>query len=239
MTRILVLEDEKESREALLLIIKKLSDKIEVHGAATLEEAKTLLKKEEEFNLFLLDINLDPNKPEDISGIAFAKLVREQSKYEFTPIVMITSIAGLEMPAYRELHCYQYILKPFTDWEVETLIRKVMAHAKDEAEQVVVKKDGINYKIDCADIVYIKAIPRGITICLKNEMLDIPYLSLKQMIEKLPEKKFKQCHRMFVVNEKYVEYCDLVNRVIKMKGYKEPVEIGVTYKAEMREWLNE
>lgn len=239
MTRILVLEDEKESREALLLIIKKLSDEIEAHGASTLEEAKTLLTKEGPFHLFLLDINLDADEPEDTSGITFAKLVRMQAEYEFTPVVMITSIAGLEMPAYRELHCYQYILKPFTDWEVETLIRKVMAHTKDETSQVVVKKDGINYKINCDDIVYIQAIPRGITLGLKKETLDIPYLSLKQMLEKLPDKKFRQCHRMFAVNEKHVEYCDLVNRIIKMKGYKEPVEIGVTYKAEMREWLNE
>ena len=56
----------------------------------------------------------------------FAREVRNDSRYVFTPVIMITSLASLELAAYRELHCYQYILKPYQREEIEKLIQKVL-----------------------------------------------------------------------------------------------------------------
>lgn len=44
---------------------------------------------------------------------------------------------------------------------------------------------------------------------------------------------FLQCHRVFAVNRREVEYYDTVNRIVKLRGCKDVVEIGVTYKAEI------
>lgn len=68
---------------------------------------------------------------------------------------------------------------------------------------------------------------------MKNGDWDIPYISLKQILTKIPEDMFLQCHRMFVVNRREVEYFDMVNRVIKLKDCTDVVEIGVTYKSEI------
>ena len=67
--------------------------------------------------------------------------------------------------------------------------------------------------------------------------MKIPYLSIKQILAKLPEEQFIQCHRMYVVNRSYIDYVDIVNRIIRMKGSQE-VEIGVTYKTEIRGLLH-
>ena len=112
MARILILEDENTSRTALVKMVKNISAEITVDAAADLTKARLLLGSTVSFDLFFLDVNLKPGEEGDISGIQFAEEIRSIRKYEFTPLVMITSVAGLEMEAYRRLHCYQYVVKP-------------------------------------------------------------------------------------------------------------------------------
>lgn len=240
MARILVLEDDDESREALKQMLMNISDEVTVDVAADMGKARMLLNSTVTFDLFLLDINLNPKEPKEQNGIRFAEEVRAMRRYEFTPLVMVTSVAGMEMEAYRKLHCYQYIVKPYIEAEIAELVCKVLFHIRaEERPAIVVKKNGINYKISCDEIIFCKAIPRGVRICMKGEQMDVPYLTIRQLLEKLPENLFFQCHRMFVVNKNAVKYYDLVNQVIRVEEYAETIDIGVTYKAEVRRLMYE
>ena len=126
MTDVLILEDELTSLQALSEILTTYSDDIRVHKASSLKEAKDLLDQEIRYGLFLLDVNLSGEDREDIGGILFAREIRERFEYTFTPIVMVTAIGNMEMQAYRELHCYQYIMKPFRREQVEEVVQKVL-----------------------------------------------------------------------------------------------------------------
>lgn len=239
--RILILEDQAESRRALEEIITSISDAIEITAIASEDEAMAAVASDKEYAMFLLDINLDTKKLSDTSGMNVARAIRKEHRYEFTPIVFVTSILSLELPSYRELQCYRYITKPFEEKEVEDIIRKVMEHDGEHREEyaITIKKDGINYKIRCDDILFIQAVPRGICLVMKKEKLDIRYLTLKQLLPRLPREDFVQCHRMYIVNRRHIEYVDTVNRLIKVRGTQETVEIGVTYKTQIRSLLNE
>ncbi|MGL6199997.1 MAG: LytR/AlgR family response regulator transcription factor [Lachnospiraceae bacterium] len=238
MIHILVLEDQQMSREALVNILKHISHDISVSEAAAYEEAEAFLNSDITYDLFMLDINLDMKQPEDISGMAFAEEIRKRRGYEFTPVVMITSVASLEMSAYRDLHCYQYIVKPFFSQDVEDVVNKLLQqHKQPEQVFITVKKEGINYRINCDDIVYIKAIPRGVCLYLRYDHIEVPYLTIRKLQEQLPQDEFLQCHRMFVIHIKYVNYLDLVNQMISMQGSREMIDIGVTYKTEVRRIL--
>ena len=240
MVHVLILEDDMTSMEALRKILSEYSKDFCIHTASSYQEAKDLLNADIRYGLFLLDVNLNGNDKEDIGGILFAREVREKYYYTFTPIVMVTAIGAMKMQAYREIHCYQYIMKPFQREQVEAVLYKVLAKEKQERPAMVtVKKDGINYQIKCEDIQYIAAVPRGCALHLKTEVWKVPYVTLTQMMKKLPERMFVQCHRMFAVNVNEIEYYDLVNRIIKIKGCGDTVEIGVTYKAEMGRRLND
>ncbi|KSV58903.1 LytR/AlgR family response regulator transcription factor [Acetivibrio ethanolgignens] len=239
--RILILEDQTESRNALIEIIKSISEEIEVTAIASEKEAIAALSCDREYSLFLLDINLDTTRLSDTSGMNVARKIRKLHCYEFTPIVFVTSILSLELQSYRELQCYRYITKPFDRTEVAAIIEKVLLHSLEQREEasVTIKKDGINYKLSCDDILFIQAISRGVRLVLKTEELAVRYLTLKQLLPKLPQDEFLQCHRMYIVNQRYIEYVDTVNRMIKIRGSKEPVEIGVTYKTQIRSLLHE
>lgn len=238
MARILILEDEMHSRTALEKMLKNISAEITVDAAADLAEARLLLDSTVSFDLFFLDVNLAPDETGDTSGILFAEEIRNMRQYEFTPLVMITSVAGLEMEAYRRLHCYQYVVKPYVRSEVEEIVRKVLFHLHAEKRaSIMVKRNGINYKIFCDEIMFCRAIPRGVCICLKNEQMEVPYLSIHKLLEKLPGDLFFQCHRTFIVNRNAVKYYDLVNQVIQVEGSPEWIDIGVTFKPEVRRIL--
>ncbi len=240
MTSVLILEDCKQSAEALGAIIKE--SKLDLHAlyASTYHEAIQLLNSEEKISLFLLDINLDSFKKENKQGLMFAKKIRELPNYAFTPIVFITSTAELELVSYRETQCYSYLVKPYDKNQVLGLLSKLSINkAPTKKEQLIVKKDGVNYRIHVEDIVCIEAIPHGVSIYLKDEILDVKYLSIKQLLEKLPREQFLQCHRMFVVNTEYIEYVDTVNQFVKLQGIQKTIDIGITYKSNLRRWMNE
>ncbi len=118
----------------------------------------------------------------------FAREIRERFEYTFTPIVMVTAIGNMEMQAYRELHCYQYIMKPFHREQVEEVVQKVLEkESREKPPVIVVKKDGINYQLKCEDIRYLEAIPRGTRLHLVTENWDVPYVTLRQMLLKMPK----------------------------------------------------
>ena len=141
MINILILEDQKESREALEKMIASYGSEgeIDIDSAATFMEAEALLNNNKTYNGFFIDINLDIHNQDDQSGIEFARLLRTNRKYEFTPVIMVTSIASLEMTAFREIHCYQYIVKPYDRQTVEDVIRKIIMHDKVAEEKNITK----------------------------------------------------------------------------------------------------
>lgn len=62
-------------------------------------------------------------------------------------------------------------------------------------------------------------------------------MTIRQILEMLPEEEFIQCHRMYVIHKKYVDYVDVVNQIIRMQGCTEEIEIGRTYKTEVKRRL--
>lgn len=239
MINILVLEDQKDSREALCKMIASYNreNEVEIDSAATYEEAEKLLNNKKTYNGFFIDINLDIENENDQSGIEFARLLRKNRKYEFTPVIMVTSIASLEMTSFREIHCYQYIVKPYDRKTVEDVIQKIVMHDKiAEEKYIIVKKNGINYKIKCDAIQYVQAITRGVQIKLTKETVKVPYLTIKEFMKKVDPEDFIQCHRMYVVNRKHIVSIDVVNRMIELED-KNMVEIGVTYKDKIKDFV--
>ena len=143
------------------------------------------------------------------------------------------------MTAFREIHCYQYIVKPYDRHTVEDVISKIVMHDKVAEEKfIIVKKDGINYKIKCDAIQYVQAITRGVQIKLSKETVKVPYLTIKEFMKKVDTDEFIQCHRMYVINKKHVQSFDVVNRIITMEDGGQ-VEIGVTYKDKIKDFINE
>lgn len=231
MKRVLVIEDKEIHRKILIKILEETEEMIEVYEAGTVQEAYKIAM-ESVINLFLIDIILNTEIRGDISGLKFAQAIREIPHYAFTPMIFITSLEDPELYAYRDLHCYGYIEKPFDREMVKELIEQALRfpQEKHDNSNVYLRKDGIVYSIKTEEIISIEITRRNIVIHTVKEDVVMAYKTVKQLMNELGTDNFVQCNRGCIINKNYVEYVDSVNRYIKLRGVKEYVEIGRTMK---------
>ena len=120
---VLVVEDNPKARKMLVSMLKDLDVELNILDTDNIDTAYRYAVQYN-IHLFLLDIVLDTSVRGDTAGMTFATHVLEFEKYRKTPIIFITSLEDYKLFAYSELHCYQYIEKPFDQEQAMCKIRK-------------------------------------------------------------------------------------------------------------------
>lgn len=233
--KILILEDNKVHMEALYKILKELPTKVQIYCAS---DSKTALQisLEQHIQLFLIDIILDTHKPGDVSGLDFAREIRGISKYKFTPLIFITSLEDPKLYSYSQLHSFAYIEKPFSIAHVrDTVLNALEFPVKDDdSRYIYFRKDGIIYSKCIGEIVCVENNRRKVKIYCTNDTLEVPYKTCEEMLRELDSEAFIRCSRYCIINKRYIEQIDYINRFIKLKYMAEPVEIGAVMKKEFK-----
>lgn len=231
MKTILILEDNRNSLDMLVKIVRELELETEVRSASTLEQAY-LHMINGSIDLFLIDIILDSHNSADVSGIKFVEYLRQQKKYEYTPVIFITSLDDPNLYASRDFHCYSYIEKPFCADDAVKTIRQalLMPLQPQRSESVYFRSNGLLYKKEKSQIVYIENSRRGRIIHTTDGDVQLAYLPCKEILQELDSEHFVQCSRYAIVNKEYIEYIDIANRYLKLRGCQKSVEIGIRYK---------
>lgn len=231
MKKVLILEDKAIHRKTLIKILEGMDDPVLIFDAGTVAEAYKIAM-ENTINLFLVDIIIDPEVRGDISGLKFVDSIRKIPHYSFVPVIFITSLEDPEMYAYRDLHCYGYIEKPFNNEEVKNLISKALKFPQKENrnKNVYFRNDGIVYALKTKDIIFIEINRRKVLIHTVKENMTMPYMTSNKILNELDSDNFVRCNRGCIVNKEFVEYIDPVNKYIKLRGVEDYVEIGRTMK---------
>lgn len=110
---VLILEDKKKHREALYKIISSLAQDIVIYTAADMQSGYHIAM-ENHIHLFMIDIILHPEISGDVSGLKFAQKLGKIKRYQFIPLIFITSLENPQFYPYSQLYCYSYIEKPFS-----------------------------------------------------------------------------------------------------------------------------
>lgn len=216
---VLIIEDDKTCLEALAEMTRTCDAVGAVFCVDNSAEAYKYAM-EEDIDLFLIDIVLDKSKPSDVSGIVFADTIRKQERYNFTPIIFITSLVDEQMNAFHKLHCFDYIEKPFDSEKVKQLIKRaLMSPVSEDREKEVLyyKKDGVLFALNVDEIRYIETHLKTVTVYTVDEQIEIPYVTNRQLLKDLPRKYFIQCSRNAILNRKYIEYIDKANQIVKVR----------------------
>lgn len=212
-------------------LVQELSREVFVYDVDNLQEAYQILL-ENTIDLFIIDIVLDRNKKNDISGVKLANVVRDIPYYAFTPIIFVTSLIDPKLFAYSNLHCFCYLEKPFSQEEARSVIRDAMEYStpKKEMSTFCLRKGGILFPIQVDDIVYIESFNRSILIYRKDGKTDkMPYMTCRQILQEAGNSSLLQCNRSVIVNKNYIWSVDRVNRYIVLRDCGKQVDIGVTY----------
>lgn len=228
---ILIVEDDAIQLKTLKIAIQKFNPNNRIYCADNYTAAKDLLK-EYPIQIFLLDVELDKINAE-VNGIELAKEIRQMEQYMFTPIIFITSIPEKIQSALHETHCFDYILKPYTQ---DSLYKSL---------NLVIKSPNITEKTFCfCDIqgIHVRIKEKDILFCESNGHLihihtfTSTYVTSDRSLDNFRDKLspvFFRCHKKYIINMTYADSYDKTNRFVMLNNHSIPV--GRSYKQNFEE----
>ncbi len=228
MKKIIIVEDELNIRSGLVKIVREIDEDITIFETGYAEEALEIAKRED-LDLFFLDVQL-----EDYSGYELAKEIRELSEYKLTPIVFISAFHSIEMEAYRNVHCYSFIYKPFAKDDIRKVFQEIktgLISSKDN-KMIKFKEKEFTYLINQEDIIYIEAKNRKVFVKTQNEMAVFSYIPIAGIIQQL-SKDFVQCHKSYIINKSYIKRIDKLNSGVDLNNSDQMIPVGRKYKDEL------
>ncbi|ATD54088.1 LytR/AlgR family response regulator transcription factor [Clostridium chauvoei] len=229
---ILIVEDIEEQREALKKIIQEEFEDITVYSVKSLKKAMEIINKEN-IDLFLLDVNLV-----DGTGIELAEKIRVKPGYKLTPIVFVTIEANRMLDAFKNIHCYDFLLKPYEKEEIINIVSTFLkakndAKENDNPSSIFNISSKISVKIYHKDIIFIEYYLRKCRIHTIKGKYEVKVNGLAKIIEEINFKDIVQSHKSYAINLNYIDkiekvYPKLWN--IYFNNYKEAAKLGYKYK---------
>lgn len=232
---ILIVEDIREQRNFLVESALKFNSGFIIHSTDKKSEALEIVNNND-IGAFFIDIQLA-----DGSGIEFAREVRKIKKYQFTPMIFITGVRSKEMEAFHDIHCYDYILKPYTRKTISDIMARIMVdyfdQVKEDITYINLDFKGLKQRINIKDIIYVECKNRRIFIRTQYEEVKYKHMNISQFAKELPD-QFIQIHQSIIVNRDYIEKIEMNHNTIKLCGLTDSVPIGISYKKRVGEQIN-
>lgn len=212
MYNILILEDHCIQLKTLSEIIKQLSKSYRVYEATSTREALTIAQGKK-IDLFYLDIHL-----KDESGLKFAEEIRKIDDYKLTWIIFVTIYKDYMLTAFKKIHCYDYIIKPYNIETIQRITRRLLSDSRYQIavteisdKFIVVPIKNIEVKIYVHEIIFVEVFIRSSTIHTTQGPFTIDYLSLKKLNLMIQDKMILQSHRSYLVNVNYINKIEKSN----------------------------
>ena len=236
LKKVLILED----NASILMYLEKLVKEVECNlSTFTLSNIKDAYQcaLENQIDLFIIDIILEPNKPGDTSGFKFAEAIRRIKGYAFVPLIFVTSLEDMQNISYEVTHCYSFVEKPFDPVQVKNVVQQCLKFPdiENRNKKLVYRVDGVLLSVNQNDIIYVQCQNHDLYIYTdRNGVIKVPYLTLKKFMHEISSTEFLQCSRDTVCNMEYFENCDPVNGIIQVKN-GDRLNVGPRFKRKVRE----
>ncbi|UZW14501.1 LytTR family DNA-binding domain-containing protein [Clostridium pasteurianum] len=242
MPNILIAEDNPIQRNNLIKMLKNIIIKdINIYEAE--DEASALkIANTEIIDFFYIDISL-----KNSSGLNLGLNLRNIDRYRLSWIVFITTHKQYILPAFKEIHCYDYIIKPYDKQKVKDMTMLIIddinkKHKKEikEREYVLFDCNKLSIKVYLEDIFFIEVRIRNVIIHTTKGLYEIHRTSLKNIMKKVCNDYIVQCHRSYLMNLKRIEKIEKYSYnswIVSFYDYKKNAFIGSKYKDIIDEYM--
>ena len=241
MINVLIIEDSKIQKVSLLdNILSKARLDLKIYKAGSREESLRI-SKDVYIDLFFIDINGQS------SGLDFALAIRSMERYKISSIIFLTKNINYMIQAFKEVHCYDYILKPYEPNEVieiAKIISEVIVDRKynyNRERKVKFNSKGIDIIVITSNIIFIEVNIRTCIIHTKNEIFEVSRLSLKKALEEINESFIIKSHKSFAINVNYIKEIkrySFTSWSVLFQDYEFSAIIGSKYKYVIDNALN-
>lgn len=193
MIKAIAIDDEPPA----LKVLENFCEGLEfIHLEKTFTKPTEALKYLERYpvDLLFLDINMP-----SLSGIEFYKQLVQQTMVIFTTAHIEYAVEGFNLSAV------DYLLKPYTKERFLQAVHKAKEfyHYQYQAENTqpffFIRADYSLIKINYSDIIYIEGLDDYLKIHLHNQKAIVARMTMKSMLEKLPQKDFIRVHRSYII----------------------------------------
>lgn len=241
MINVLVAEDDDLQRDNLIKMLKDIVKDINIYEAEDETSAlETSIK--ENIDFFYIDITL-----KNSSGLSLAMNLRKMPKYNLTWIVFITTHRRYMLPAFKEIHCYDYIVKPYNKQKLKDMTMLIINNIKKnykaetkEKEYVLFDSNKLNIKVYLENILFIEVRIRNVLVHTTKGFYEIHRTSLKNIVKKVCNNYIVQSHRSYIINLNHIEKvekdCGSSWRVF-FYDYEETAFIGSKYKESIDKYM--
>jgi DNA-binding LytR/AlgR family response regulator len=150
------------------------------------------------FDLLILDIIMP-----GMNGIELAAEIRRNNSH--CKIIFLTSSSEFAVSSY-SVNAFYYLLKPFSDTELKSLLSKTLAEMeKEESSSIVVKVKGKLTRLQIHTLQYVESVKHTIFFHLHSSEVISCYSTMNEFNDiLLSDKRFAKCHKSFIVNMDYV-----------------------------------
>lgn len=207
MKNILLVEDDTKQCENLNKMLHMIDANFNVYEAQDKDEALEI-SRNIHIDLFFVDISL-----KNSSGLELALELRKIHEYEFTWVVFLTTHVEYLTQAFKQVHCYDYIVKPYDKDEIINMVKKFSSHSEDEVNSIEKNErksifldleSGVNMKFYIDEIIFIESNTRTCIVNTIRDSYTLKKISLKKIQELISCDYIMQSHKSFVVNIKCI-----------------------------------
>lgn len=227
MKRVLIIEDEVRQREFLVDQAEKINSELKIIWTDSYDEAIEVAMKNT-IDVFFIDVEIIGG-----NGLELAKELRKKQEYRFTPMVFITGMVSRELEAYKNVHCYDFISKPYTRNDIkkvmDVILNDYIETIKEEIQYLDLDFKGIKQRINMDDILYIESKNRRVIIRTRYEEIRYRYMPIRKYKDVLSE-DFVQVHQAFLINKQHIFKINMNEQTIEMKNTSLQLPIGSSYK---------
>ena len=233
MANIVLVEDEDEAAELIAGYVTNLPGEHRLYQFSTSGEALGWVRANRA-DLFILDIQLP-----DYRGTELGQQIRAMPEHRFTPILFTTELAGEELAAYREIKCYDFLVKPFTEAQFRRAVTEALELGRrmgcgPGVLRVEQKQFLLEYNIP--DILYIESFGKQAVIHYLaggREMADrVSGYSLARLLD-LTGGALTQCHKSYLINTGRLSRVDRSQKLLWLRDCCEAIPVGDKYQANL------
>jgi len=223
MINCIALDDEPLALEIIRAFCERLPQ-VELKKTFTSTEDAAKYIRNFPVDLLFLDIQMP-----DMNGIEFYKSLNKQIALILTTAYSEYAVEGFNVNAI------DYLLKPFEFRRFEMAIQRacdyhkyLRAGDKEENAHLYVRVEYSLMKIAFQDILFIETDSDYLKIHLQGRKPILTLMTMKQVLEKLPNKGFSRVHRSYLVSLRYIE--SVRGKNIYLGAHEIP--IGASYEAD-------
>jgi DNA-binding LytR/AlgR family response regulator len=220
MIKAIALDDEPHALDVLQSFCNEIES---IHLQKTFTKSDDAFKylKKYPVDLLFLDINMP-----SISGIDFYKKLPHKTMVIFTTAYSEYAVEGFMLSAT------DYLMKPFTFLRFQQAVEKAFTqwkfhNQKTEQQYLFIRADYSLMKIIVSDILFIEGLDDYVKIHIQNQKTIVARMTLKVLLQKLPEKEFVRVHRSYIVSLSKIE--KVRNKVIYIN--QEEIPVGASYES--------